>query len=140
MMWWHFALLGAIGGAIVEALEIFRCFTMWQHARRNSDGTLRRTLPKVRRYVDIPAHAFMLPARAALGGGAAVLFGMTGQVTGVYGAVAFGCAAPVLLRQLGSIPQIEKAVNRPSGARKPQPGHGASSAVTPVSEEGGHVR
>ena len=59
----------------------------------------------------------MLPARVALGTAAAVLCGVTGQVTGPYGAVAIGCAAPVLLAQLGSIPQIAKAVDSASEAR-----------------------
>ena len=120
VLWWQFALLGTIGGAIVEVLEIFRWTAVWQEARRNRSGTLRRIPPTWRTYVDLPAHAFMLPARAALGAGAATLFGMTGQVTGAYGAVAFGCAAPVLLAQLGSIPQITKVVNDISDSRKLQ--------------------
>ncbi len=121
MPWWQFALLGTSGGAIVEVLAVFRCVAIWQGARRNRDGTLKRIPPELRRYVDVPAHAIMLPTRAALGAVAAALFGMTGQVTGPYGAVAFGCAAPVLLAQLGLIPQVERAVNNdhPS-ARKPK--------------------
>lgn len=117
MSWWQFALLGTIGGVIIEALEVFRCLAKWQDARRHPDGKLKHTPPELLRYVDGPAHAFMLPARALLGAGAALFFGMTGQVTGVYGAVAFGCAAPVLLAQLGSIPQVERAVNRTEGTQ-----------------------
>ena len=96
----------------MEVLAVFRCVAVWQVARRNRDGTVKRIPPKLGRYVDVPAHAIMLPARAALGAAAATLFGMTGQVTGPYGAVAFGCAAPVLLAQLGLIPQVERAVSR----------------------------
>jgi hypothetical protein len=118
MPWWQFALLGAGGGAIVEVLAVFRCVAAWQDARQNRDGTIRLVPPVLRRYVDVPAHAIMLPARVVLGTAAAVLFGVTGQVTGPYGAVAIGCAAPVLLAQLGSIPQIAKAVNGASEARK----------------------
>jgi hypothetical protein len=118
MPWWQFALLGAGGGAIVEVLAAFRCVAAWQDARRDRNGTIKHVPPKLRRYVDIPAHAIMLPARVALGTAAAVLFGVTGQVTGPYGAVAIGCAAPVLLAQLGSVPQIAKVVNGGSGARK----------------------
>ena len=118
MPWWQFALLGAGGGAIVEVLAVFRCVAVWQDARRNRDGTIKLVPPGLRRYVDVPAHAIMLPARVVLGIAAAVLFGVTGQVTGPYGAVAIGCAAPVLLAQLGSIPQIAKAVNGASEARK----------------------
>ena len=120
MPWWQFTLLGTSGGVIVEVLAVFRSVTAWQEARRNHDGTLKRIPPKLGRYIDAPAHAIMLPARAALGAAAATLFGMTGQVTGPYGAVAFGCAAPVLLAQLGLIPQVERAVNRDySSAQKP---------------------
>jgi hypothetical protein len=91
---------------------------MWQEARRNLDGTLKRARPEFRRYVDVPSHAIMLPARGALGAAAATLCGMAGQVTGPYGAVAFGCAAPVLLAQLGSIPQVGKAVRGTSSVPK----------------------
>jgi len=120
MPWWLFALLGAIGGAIVEALEVFRWIAVWQEARRNPSGRRKQAPPKWRTYVDVPAHAVMLPARAALGAGAVTLFGITGQVTGVYGAVAFGCAAPVLLAQLGLIARVEKTVNDAVGPQKPQ--------------------
>lgn len=118
MPWWQFALLGAGGGAIVEVLAVFRCVAAWQDARRNRDGTIKRVPPRLRRYVDTPAHAIMLPTRVVLGTAAAVLCGVTGQVTGPYGAVTIGCAAPVLLAQLGSVPQIAKAVSASSEARK----------------------
>jgi len=136
MPWWQFALLGTSGGVIVEVLTVFRCVAAWQGARRNRDGTLKRIPPKLRRYVDVPAHAIMLPARAALGAAAATLFGMTGQVTGAYGAVAFGCAAPVLLAQLGLIPQVERAANKdhPS-TRKPKTDQPATVTADIPAEE-----
>jgi len=109
--WWEFGLLGAGGGMIVEVLAIFRWVAVWQDARRDKDGLLLPTPPKLAKYVDIPAHALMLPARMVLGAVAAILFGLTGQVTGPYGALAFGCAAPVLLSRLGLIPQVSKAVD-----------------------------
>lgn len=135
MAWWQFALLGAIGGVVVETLEFFRCVARWQEARRDHDGTLKRKRPGLERYVDLPVHACMLPARAALGAGAAILFGTTGQVTGVYGAVAFGCAAPVLLAQLGSIPQIDKAISRVSDPREPESREVSAPAVVVHAEE-----
>jgi hypothetical protein len=118
MPWWQFALLGASGGAIVEVLAVFRSAIAWQHARRNGDGTIKLIAPGLQRYIDIPAHAAMLPARVVLGAAAAVLCGVTGQVTGPYGAVAIGCAAPVLLAQLGSIPQVARAINGASEVQK----------------------
>jgi hypothetical protein len=128
MPWWQFALLGVLGGVLVEVLEIFRWTAVWQEARRTRGGPLKRILPKWRSYVDLPAHAFMLPARAALGAAASTLFGTTGQVTGAYGAVAFGCAAPLLLAQLGLFPQIAKAVGDVRAAAKPE------AALTPVAK------
>jgi hypothetical protein len=135
MSWWEFALLGAGGGVIVEVLAVFRWVAAWQDARRGSSGALRRKLPKLREYVDFPAHGIMLPARAGLGAVAAVLFGLTGQVTGPYGALAFGCAAPVLLARVGLIPQVSKAVDAPTNSVKPT-AKGASSATIGLPEEG----
>ena len=134
MLWWQFALLGTIGGVIVEVLEVFRWVAVWQEARRDHRGILKRTPPKWRDYVDLPAHAFMLPTRGALGAGAAVLFGATGQVTGVYGAVAFGCAAPILLAQLGSIPQIARTISDVPAVQKSQ-ASAAHDIVTAVPDE-----
>jgi hypothetical protein len=135
MPWWQFALLGTGGGAIVEVLAVFRCVAAWQEARRNRDGTLKRTPPELRRYVDVPAHAIMLPTRAALGATAATLCGITGQVTGPYGAVAFGCAAPVLLAQLGSVPQVERAVKGIPSTRKPKTNPPATATADVPPEE-----
>jgi hypothetical protein len=119
MAWWQFALLGAGGGVIVETMAIFRAISVWQDAHRNRVGIVKRVPPRLGHYIDVPAHAIMLPARALLGMAAAVLFGVTGQVVGPYGAVAIGVAAPVLLARLGSIQQISEAVNGPS-AREEQ--------------------
>jgi hypothetical protein len=135
MPWWKFALLGAGGGVVVEALAVFRWVAAWQDARRGNNGALRRALPKLGRYVDFPAHAVMLPARAALGAVAAVLFGLTGQVTGPYGALAFGCAAPVLLARVGLIPQVSKAVDIPA-EKAMSAAKGPPSATIGLPEEG----
>jgi hypothetical protein len=73
MPWWQFVLLGAGGGAIVEVLATFRCVAAWQDARRSHDGTIKRVPPELARYVDVPAHAIMLPARMLLGAAVALL-------------------------------------------------------------------
>lgn len=119
MPWWHFALLGAAGGVIVEVLEIFRWVKAWQDNRRSSDGTVQDKPPELTRYLDIPAHCIMLPARASLGAVAAIVFGLTGQVTGPYGALAFGCVAPVVLARVGLIPQVANAINAAPGPPEP---------------------
>lgn len=142
MPWWQFALLGASGGAIVEVLAIFRCAAEWQEARRNRDGTIKLVPARLRRYLDVPAHAIMLPARMVLGSVTAVIFGVTGQVTGPYGAVTIGCAAPALLAQLGRIPQVAKAVNGDPEASKQRetpraaPRAEVSAEATVPAEEG----
>jgi hypothetical protein len=136
MPWWQFALLGAGGGVIVEALAFFRSVSVWQDARRNHDGTLKRRPPGLQRYLDLEAHALMLPARAALGAAAAVLFGLTGQVTGPYGALAFGCAAPVLLAQVGLVPQVSRALNSLPEAQRGPADELAKSTSAVAAEEG----
>jgi hypothetical protein len=121
MPWWHFALLGAAGGVIVEVLGIFRWVKAWQDSRRCSDGTIQDKPPKLARYLDIPAHCIMLPARAALRAAAAIVFGLTGQVTGPYGALAFGCVAPLMLARVGMIPQVANAINAAPNPRSSRP-------------------
>ena len=134
MPWWQFALLGGGGGAIVEFLAGFRCIARG----RTGDGPmtdLKSQPPKLSRYLDIQAHLIMLPLRAALGSVAAVLFGLTGQVTGPYGVVAFGCAAPVLLAQLGSIEQVENLVKGvPRGQERQTEASDPPRAALPVEE------
>jgi len=134
MHWWQYLLLGSGGGVIVEVLEVFRWVAAWQDARRNASGTLRQKPPELRRYVDLPAHAIMLPARAALGAVAAVLFGLTHQVTGPVGALAFGCAAPVLLARLGQLPQVSKALNAIPVPLTPSAGEQDESKEAPAEE------
>lgn len=145
MPWWQFALLGALGGAVVEILAFFRDVAVWQDKRRNEDGTVRPTPPRLSAYVDILPHVFLLPLRAGLGAGAAVLFGTTGQVTGPYGAFAFGCAAPILLAQLGAIPQVRNAVSgaqvtaNPELPQIPPSAVGAAGAGSGPGSEGSRV-
>jgi hypothetical protein len=119
MPWWQFVLLGALGGAVVEILAFFHHIAIWRDKRRNEDGKVSPTPPQLSEYVDILPLVWLLPLGAALGAVAAVLFGTTGQVTGAYGAFAFGCAAPILLAQLGAIPQVSKAVSGGQATVKP---------------------
>jgi hypothetical protein len=57
--WWQFALLGAAGGLLVEVLAIFRWGAAWQQARRTKTGRRQAKPPKLRAYVDVPAHAWI---------------------------------------------------------------------------------
>lgn len=117
MPWWQFALLGAGGGALVEALAVFKWITVWQADRRTPAGRVKGKPPDWRLYIDVTALGWLLSIRGALGAGAATLFGMTGQISGAYAAIAFGFAAPAILAQLGSVPQIAAAV-KGEGARE----------------------
>jgi hypothetical protein len=123
MSLWQFAILGALGGALVEALELFKWITVWQGARRLPTGELRPDPPGLRIYVDVPAHVWLLFIRGLLGAIVALLFGATEQISGVYAAVAFGFAAPAVLAQLGSFPQVEAAVTTDGSTGREQVGH-----------------
>lgn len=140
MPWWQFALLGALGGAVVEILAFFHDIAAWRDKRRNGDGKVSPAPPQLSEYVDILPFVLLLPLRAGLGAGAAVLFGTTGQVTGAYGAFAFGCAAPILLAQLGVIPQVSNAVSGAQATVKPalpQIRPSAAGAAGTVGVQGG---
>lgn len=115
VQWWEFSLLGASGGALVEALAVFRWLASWQEARRTRAGRVKGRPPKLRIFLDLPAHAWMLCFRGLLGAGAAALFGASGQITGAYVAVALGFAAPSMLAQLGTIPQVAAAISGTPG-------------------------
>ncbi|MGH3761826.1 hypothetical protein [Actinophytocola sp.] len=110
MHWWQFALLGAGGGALVEILAVFNCFAAWQSARRTATGRVKDRPPMLRSYLDVPVHACLVVVRMTLGAGCATLFGASGEISGAYVAVALGFAAPSMLAQLGSIPQLADAI------------------------------
>ena len=110
LTWWQFALLGAAGGAAVELLSVFNSAVLWRDERRLDTGKVKEKPPTWREYIDAPATVVILVFRAGLGAGAATLFGATGQIRGVSAAVAFGFAAPSILAQLGSIPQVQSIV------------------------------
>lgn len=110
MHWWQFALLGAGGGALVEALAVFKCLAAWQSARKTPTGRVKSNPPALRTYIDVPVHRWLVVCRAILGAGSAALFGASGQINGPYVAVALGFAAPSMLAQLGTIPQVAAAV------------------------------
>lgn len=102
MAWWQCLVLGALGGVLAEVLGVLKWVTVWQSARRGTSGRLRGKPPSFRTYVDVPVHAWLLVIRMLLGAGTAWLFGVTGQVSGPYAALAFGFAAPAVLAQLGA--------------------------------------
>lgn len=110
MHWWQYSLLGAAGGMLVEVLAIFKWLATWQSARRTVTGRVKGSPPRLRTYIDLPVHGWMAVLRMIFGAGAAVLFGATGQINGPYVAVALGFAAPSMLAQLGTIPQVAAVI------------------------------
>ncbi|WP_019065459.1 hypothetical protein [Streptomyces prunicolor] len=114
MAGWQFAMYGACGGAVVEVLSLLHWVSQWQEARRTPVGRLKKNAPTWSTYVDWKVHTALIILRGGLGAGTATLFGITGQISGAYVAVALGFAAPSVLSQLGGIPQIAAALNRDS--------------------------
>lgn len=110
MRWWQFALFGAGGGGIVELLTLFNAFAMWQKARTSAVGTVLEQPPRLGVYVDIPAHAWMLPLRGLLGAISAAVFAAGGQLKGAYVAVALGFCGPALLTRLGELSRVDELV------------------------------
>jgi hypothetical protein len=104
MSLWQYAILGAAGGALAEALSLFNWITVWQSDRRRTTGKLKAEPPSWREYVDVRVHVWLLVIRMPLGAGTALLFGAAGQISGAYAAVAFGFAAPAVLGPAGLNP------------------------------------
>ncbi|MGW5070462.1 hypothetical protein ACWEQJ_30950 [Streptomyces cyaneofuscatus] len=107
-------LLGAAGGALRGLLDAYNRFLDWQ-----SDRRAHRQLPpgqenvpaRFQDYFDPVADPIAAVVHSAMGAGAAVLFGTTGQVSGAYAAIVVGISAPVILTQLGRFQSISDAVN-----------------------------
>ncbi|MEV6275306.1 hypothetical protein [Nocardia sp. NPDC051832] len=127
MRWWEFALLGGGGGALFEVLAIFNCLAGWQAARRTGTGRVKGRPPKARTFIDVPVHSCMLPIRMGLGATAAAIFGVTGQINGVFVAIALGFAAPSVLAQLGAVPQVATAITGVAPEPQSPIGNGAAA-------------
>lgn len=110
MTWWQYAAFGAAGGALVEVLAIFKWITYWQADRRDKDGSLKAKRPNWQKYIDVPLHSVLLVIRMLLGAGTSALCGTNGEIKGAFVAVGCGVAAPVILAQLGAIPQLASLV------------------------------
>jgi hypothetical protein len=91
--------LGAVGGGIAEAVNLWGNLIAWQQAR-HAARQRQRTLPAITKYIDPLADTLVALTRVAMGVGAGLLF--HGQVTGVTAAIAVGAAAPALLAQIGA--------------------------------------
>lgn len=121
MQWWQFASFGAFGGVLVEALSLFKWYSIWQNARRTASGTIRNNPPPLKRYVDVKVQIGMLIIRAVLGAASAAIFAMNNQLKGAFVAIALGFCGPALLNRLGEIPQVTSIV----AGRAPTPDQSA---------------
>ncbi|MFD8781652.1 hypothetical protein [Kitasatospora sp. NPDC059599] len=110
MIWWQCSFLGACGGSVVEMVLAFASVRDWQRARRTPKGLVKQKPPRLRVYVDLPAHLCALPFRAFLGAVPAGTLGWGGQISGPWVALILGLGAPALLLRLGSNPQLSAAV------------------------------
>jgi hypothetical protein len=92
---------GAIGGAVVEAVVSSDRVLAWNAARHQALAhTPAIPVPALTAYLDPLSDVAAGVTRILLGAVAGWLF--HSQVTGAYAAIAVGCSAPTVLRQLGS--------------------------------------
>ncbi len=131
-------LLGAVGGALRGALDLYIQFVNWRSARSRHRQPGQGQPPEQ----DLPAPRFLdyfdpavdltaAVVHSAMGAALAVLFGMTGQISGPYAAIVVGISAPVILTQLARIQSVSEAVGPGPVESSAQP----VPAVAPV--EGG---
>ncbi|WOX19888.1 hypothetical protein [Streptomyces solicathayae] len=135
-------LLGAAGGLLRGALDLYTRFVSWQADRRihrqlAAAGTAEVVAPQFKAYFDPAVDTVAAIVHSVMGAGAAVLFGTTGQISGGYAALVVGISAPMLLTQLGRIQTVNEAVmgeRQPAGAaaEAEAPPTAAASAVGAV--------
>ncbi|MFF3152619.1 hypothetical protein [Streptomyces sp. NPDC057910] len=122
-------LLGAGGGMLRGLIEAYNRFLEWQSDRRvhrARPGGAEAGPPAFQGYFDPVADPVAAVVHAALGAGAAVLLGTTGQISGAYAAFVVGISAPVILTQLGRIQSVSELVTE---AQQTAMGPGASTGT-----------
>lgn len=117
--------LGAAGGLLRGAVDLYSRFVSWQTVRLDCRQSARQA-PRFQEYFD-PSTDIVAPVlHTLMGAGAAVLFGTTGQISGEYAALVVGMSAPMLLTQLTRIQTVNEAV---TGDRRPAEGAEAHTAI-----------
>ncbi|SEC26136.1 hypothetical protein SAMN05216489_00286 [Streptomyces sp. 3213] len=105
--------LGAAGGLLRGLLDVYTQFVSWKadrRAYRQLSSRQEGAAPRFQEYYDPIADPIAAVVHSAMGAGAAVLFGTTGQINGAYAALVVGMSAPMLLTQLGRVPSVRDAV------------------------------
>lgn len=110
MDWPTATALGAVGGAVVEAISAWENLVVWQKARHGARASHHRPLPKLNRYIDPLADTLVAVTRLVLGAAAGALLHL--QVTGTIAAIAVGASAPALLRQLGTVRSVQETIEQ----------------------------
>jgi hypothetical protein len=106
-------LLGAAGGSLRGLVEAYNQTIGWQAARREhrKDPTRdNQDPPDLRDFFDPVPDLVAAAFHTLLGATAAVTFGMSGQISGFYAAIAVGISAPALLAQLGRVQSVGEVV------------------------------
>ncbi len=130
-------LLGAAGGLLRGALDLYTRFVSWQADRRShrqstAAGTAQEKAPRFQAYFDPSVDIVAAVVHSLMGAGAAVLFGTTGQISGEYAALVVGLSAPMLLTQLSRIQTVSEAVTgdrQPAGVEEAAAGAGVPAAA-----------
>jgi hypothetical protein len=130
MHWWQFVLQGAAGGSLAEVLSLFKHVAAWQAARRAPSGRLRARRAAFTKYVDVPAHIWMLVLRAMVGAASAGVFAAGDQLKGAFAGVALGFCGPMMLVRLGQNSLVDSFVQ---GGK---PAAGTESIALPMPEQG----
>lgn len=105
--------LGAAGGLLRGLLDVYTQFVSWKgdrRAYRQLPSRQEAEAPRFQDYYDPIADPIAAVVHSAMGAGAAVLFGTTGQINGAYAALVVGMSAPMLLTQLGRVQSVRDAV------------------------------
>ncbi|ASO19562.1 hypothetical protein FHR81_000760 [Actinoalloteichus hoggarensis] len=121
---WEYAIWGLFGGFAVEGLEF--------------SGAIRRTGDWPWRSPGEPGPLPLLASvviRLGVGSGLAVAAGITGQVSGPFGALAIGVAAPLLVEQITRALPATAPPRLPAGLpapEEPMPAERRGSEVDPA--------
>lgn len=114
--------LGAAGGALRGLLDVYIRFLDWQadrRAHRRSPPEQADPPPRFADHFDPVGDSVAAVVHSAMGAGAAVLFGTTGQISGAYAALVVGISAPVILTQLGRVQSVSEALPARPPPRRP---------------------
>ncbi len=128
--------LGAAGGSLRGLVDAYNQVVAWQAARREhlrTPASTSRPVPRLAQYVDPVPDSVAAAFHMALGAAASAMFGLSGQITGAYAAIAVGMSAPALLTQLGRVQSVSEAITGTS----PSPPAPEAPRLNGVSEQEG---